>query len=291
MRGAWLSIVGVLLVTSLACGAQCGLEWDGSGSTRRMLYWNTPFALYDATYIFKVYPRKKLVPTNSPTGYYTTFFWGNNGSFIWDGGNANTYYGAHPYPVPAPDGAGQWEISVYSNDFTTGIEVTWDRWYTQAFRAWRTSSTTTHHEFYYDLPDTSKVITHTINDSGWADQNPPSPAIVVGQAPNVGGVSWGGYEGWEEFHGIIRGMQFYSGLLTVPEITSEIAAPKSTATGLSTIWYLNTDPSPGDVDDKKATGTAHHPSWDGSAASLWTDGTGGPCGSVFPSLYDVWWFQ
>ena len=68
---------------------------------RRMLYWHNPFPIYPATYIFRVFPRKKTVPPH-PNAYYTTFFWGNDGTFTWDnGGNANTYYGAHPYPIPA----------------------------------------------------------------------------------------------------------------------------------------------------------------------------------------------
>jgi hypothetical protein len=112
-----------------------GLEWPGDGAVRRMLYWHNPFPIYDATYIFKAYPRKKTGSFN----YYTTFFWGNDGTFVWDGGNANTYYGAHPYPIPAPQGPGQWEISVYSNDYVSGSEVQWGRWYTQVFRAWRES--------------------------------------------------------------------------------------------------------------------------------------------------------
>jgi hypothetical protein len=135
-----------------------------------MLYWHNPFPIYDATYIFKVYPRKK---TSGQYRYYTTFFWGNDGTFIWDGGNANTYYGAHPYPIPAPSGPGQWEISVNSNDYVTGSEVQWNRWYTQAFRAWRESPSITHHEFYWDLPDTSKVLSHTVVDQ-WAHQSPPA---------------------------------------------------------------------------------------------------------------------
>jgi hypothetical protein len=251
-------------------GTEYGLEWTGEGSVRRMLRWHNPFPIYDATYIFRVYPRKKPVPPN-PNGYYTTFFWGNDGSFIWDGGNANTYYGAHPYPVPAPNGPGQWEISVYSNDYVTGSEVKWDRWYTQAFRAWRESATVTHHEFYYDLPDTSKVIKRTITDGSWASRNPPKPAIVIGQAPDNGrGESWGGYEGWEEFDGIIRGIQIYSGLLSVSDIIDEIEAPQSTLAGRDLIWYLNLNPRPSDVADKKGTGTPHNPSWDGTTALEWS---------------------
>lgn len=69
--------------------------------------------------------------------------------------------------------------------------------YTQAFRAWRESDSITHHEFYWDWPDTTKMIEHTIDDPGWASVDPPTPAIVIGQAPNLNGASWGGYPGWD----------------------------------------------------------------------------------------------
>jgi hypothetical protein len=258
------------VTVSAPSGTSYGLEWSGAGTVRRMLYWSNPFPIYDATYIFKVYPRKKVVPTNSPTGYYTAFFWGNNGEFTWDSGSANTYYGAHPYPIPAPNGPGQWEISVFAGDYVTGQEVTWNRWYTQAFRAWRENSCTTHHEFYWDLPDTTKVLKANVNDCNWAKTNPPKPAIVMGQAPDFNGLSWGNYAGWEEFNGIIRGIQIYSGLLSVNDILSEINAPKSTTNGNSLIWYLNLDPRPSDVTDKKATGTPHNPAWSGTTAAEWS---------------------
>jgi hypothetical protein len=173
--------------------------------------------------------------------------------------------------VPAWSGPGQWEISVYSNDYVTGTEVEWNRWYTQVFRAWRESPSITHHEFYWDWPDRSKVIKRTIDDPDWAKVNPPTPAIVMGQAPNVNGASWGGYPGWEEFNGIIRGIQMYSGLLSLEDIGSEIASPKSTTAGSNLIWYLNLDPRPGDVTDKKNKGTAHDPSWDGTTALEWSE--------------------
>ena len=253
--------------TVTVTGPSFGLEFPGNGDVRRMLYWHNPFPIYDATYIFKVFPRKK---SGANPRYYTTFFWGNDGAFYWDGGSQNTYYGAHPYPIPAPNGPGQWEISVASGDFVTGSEVVWDRWYTQAFRAWRESASITHHEFYWDLPDMSKVIRHTVTDSGWANRNPPTPAIVMGQAPNLNGQSWGGYPGWEEFNGIIRGIQFYSGLLSVADIQSEIATPMSTTAGRSLIWYLNLNPRPGDVTDKKGVGTPHNPSWDGTTSLEWS---------------------
>jgi hypothetical protein len=96
-------------------------------------------------------------------------------------------------------------------------------------------------------PDKSKLLQQTIVDSTWAARNPPKPAIVVGQAPNRGdGVSWGGFAGFEEFNGIIRGMQFYDSLLTLPQIDSELAAPGSAVQP----WYLNLNPTPTDITDK-----------------------------------------
>jgi hypothetical protein len=286
----WIMVAAALFLTvgtsgrpSSAQSQSFGLEWPGNGSVRRMLYWSNPFPIYPATYIFKVFPRKKNVPSNSPTGYYTTFFWGNNGEFAWQGGNANTYYGMHPYPIPAPNGVGQWEISVFSGDTTTGTEVAWDRWYTQAIRVWRENSTTTRHEFYYDWPNQSRVVSQTVSFPTWATTNPPHPAIVIGQAPDLCGpppgncgASWGGYPGWEEFNGVIRGIQIYSGLLSLSEIQSEIDAPKSTAAGQNFIWYLNLDPRPSDVTDKKGIGTAHNPVWDGTTALQWSSGVTSP---------------
>src|SRR5437016_11612362 len=117
------------------------------------------------------------------------------------------------------------------------------------------------------------MIDHIFDDPRWATTNPPIPAIVIGQAPNLNGQSWGGYPGWEEFNGIIRGIQIYSGLLSLSDIQSEINSPTSTAAGQNLAWYINTNPRPGDVTDKKGIGTPHNPSWDGTTALEWTDQT------------------
>jgi hypothetical protein len=295
-RGLLTTGLALLLLTGIcatpAAAQSFGLEWPGDGSVRRMLYWDNPFPIYDATYIFRVFPREKIVPTNSPTGYYTTFFWGNNGLFTWDGGGiGNTYYGAHPYPMPAPDGVGQWEISVWSSDFVTGTEVEWNRWHTQVFRAWRESPTVAHHEFYWDWPDTTKVIIQTVEDDpSWADRNPPNPAIVIGQAPDLCGpppdncgLSWGGSPGWEEFNGIIRGVQIYSGLLSLSDVQAEIDEPESSEAGRSLIWYLNLDPRPSDVTDKKTAGPPNDALWDGTTAEEWSDAAN-PSPSAAPNV-------
>jgi hypothetical protein len=79
----------------------------------------------------------------------------------------------------------------------------------------------------------------------------------------------GRLRGLEEFNGIIRGIQLYSGLLSVAEIQAEIDAPMSTAAGQKHIWYLNLNPRPRDVGDKKGTGTPHDPAWQGTTPREW----------------------
>ncbi len=44
-----------------------------------------------ATYIWRYKPRQQA-------GYYVTMWLSNNGSFLWDGGSPNAFYGGHPYP-------------------------------------------------------------------------------------------------------------------------------------------------------------------------------------------------
>ena len=96
------------------------------------------------TYIWRAYPRQQ-------SSYYTAFFWGNaDGSFYWGPPGqetANTFYGAHPYPNPPPNGTNHdWEIAVNAQDIVHGV-VEYDRWFTQAFRVWSDKSGK-HHEFY-----------------------------------------------------------------------------------------------------------------------------------------------
>jgi hypothetical protein len=93
----------------------------------------------------------------------------------------------------------------------------------------------------------------------------------MGQTPNLNGNSWGGWPGWEEFKGVIRGLQLYSGLLTLAEIQSELSAPMSTVAGRGLIWYLNLNPRPLDVQDKKGVGQPNNPAWEGVPAAEWSD--------------------
>lgn len=273
-----------------------GLEWDGNETTntQRVLRKLSPFACYDATYIFKVYPKGPKSAATNPA-YWTVFFWGNYGTFI----NPHNFYGGHPYPFT---GGQNWEISTAFHDFaesdvvggardtpvalgTNSGSVTWNRWYTMVFRAWNDSGTFRHELIYdWDLFVTSGATAgwfqHSItaaDDPSWGSvgRNPPTPGIVIGEAPpnDANTASWGDYSGREQFKGIIRGIQIYDARLgtaatpstsVLADVTSELATPGS----VRTPWYLNLNPTPTDVTDK--SGSGNHFSFPASLPSLWT---------------------
>jgi hypothetical protein len=229
-----------------------GLDFQGSAATAgtvRFRFTN-PLPIYPATYIWRVRPRQQ-------NGYYTAFFWGNDGAFLWGPTAPDSYYGAHPYPNPAPDGAAHnWEIAVGGGDYLSPEPVVYDVWYTQALRVW-SDGTGKHHEFYWDLPDTSRVVSRD-EPATYGEIPPPNPALTFGDAP------WN--ESDEIMNGVLRGIQIYSALLSVADIQAEVAAPRSTPTGNANIWYLNLDPTPADISDK--SGLDHHPQWVGAGRPL-----------------------
>ena len=207
-----------------------------------------------ATYIWKVLPRQQ-------TGYYTTFFWGfGDGSFT----GSKEYYGAHPYPNGGSSGTThKWEISAIGNDFTTdatgnNTTVQYGRWHSQALVV-APSGTTSVLTFYWDLPDTTKRISVAVLRGGLSA--PSSPALTFGAAP------WAPHR--ERLSGVLRGIQLYSGSLSIADILSEADSPLSTTAGSAAIWYLNMNPTPSDISDK--SGRGHHPTWSSTGRpSLWT---------------------
>jgi len=210
--------------------------------------------MYPATYIWRVNVRHQL-------GYYTTFFWGPDGAFT-----GTNYYGAHPYP----DGGGssttthKWELSIDGNDYVTdangsSTQLGYDVWRTQALRVWDDGSVKVH-EFYWDLPDTTKVIRRSV-DRSYGSQPPSNAALTFGDAP------WS--LGNERLGGLLRGIQLYSSALSVNDILAEVTTPLSTNAGNTSVWYLNLNPTPSDISDK--SGKGHHPQWvSSSRPALWS---------------------
>jgi hypothetical protein len=239
-----------------------GLDFPGSARVDKTMRFRfrDPLPAYPATYIWSAYPRRQA-------GYYTAFFWGNDDgkddlrTFLWTpSGDADTYYGAHPYPSPRPHGTNHhWEISVLRYDFVNGA-VDYDRWHRQAMRVWADPSGK-YHEFYWDLPRTDARRRVTFKaPARWGNVNPPSPALTWGDAP------WA--PGKEVWNGVLRGIQIYTEPLSVGDILREAMVPRSTRAGARSLWYLNADPSPDDITDK--SGRGHHPQWVGpERPQLW----------------------
>ncbi len=251
-------------VVRVANGRQTGLDFPGSQATDGTIRFRftAPLAMYPATYIWRVYLR-------SQPEYYTTFFWGNDGEFRWDTDKfPNSYYGAHPYPFPAPNyvpaaqvGPRFWEIAVAGLDVLSEDQVQYGRWHTQAMRVWA-GPFGKYHEFYWDLPDRSKVISNR-QPRSYGNKLPPKPALTWGDAP------WAPSK--EIMYGVIRGIQIYSSQLSLAEIQAEAELPVSTPAGRSSIWYLNTDPTPGNILDQ--SGNGNNPEWVGPERPvLWQTG-------------------
>lgn len=236
-------------------GERTGLDFPGSAGVRRTMRFRflNPLPIYPATYIWRAHPRRQA-------GYYTAFFWGNDDgkgtldTFLWaPGRDADSYYGAHPYPVPRPLGTNhRWEVSVVRDDILNG-DVVYDRWFTQAMRVWA-DGRGKHHQFFWDLPHTDRA--HSVRYTAcpsWGNRMPPVPALTWGDAP------WA--PGKEVWHGVLRGIQVYSARLGLDDILAEAALPRSTAAGAASLWYLNRNPTPDDIGDK--SGRGHHPEWVG----------------------------
>lgn len=251
-----------LPAATLPAAITAGLEFPGSAAvetTMRFRFLN-PLPIYPATYIWRAYPRRQA-------GYYTAFFWGNDDgkgtleTFLWKTGrDADSYYGAHPYPDPPPGGTSHnWEISVVRDDIQNGA-VVYDRWYTQALVVW-SDVWGKRHEFYWDLPNVDDVhrVSYTARRS-WGNVDPPVATLTWGDAP------WA--PGDEVWNGMLTGIQVYAARLSLADVLREAQEPLSTSAGAARVWYLNLSPTPMDIRDK--SGRGHHPEWVGDERpALW----------------------
>lgn len=243
-----LLILFTILLLPVITHADTGLDFSGDANGARMHFLNphtNGLPAYNGatgnTYIFKVYPRPKC-------GYFTTFFW--SGLTLQNA--SNYYYGAHPYPVDGYDCPGgntdsNWEISINTGDYI-GDSVVYNQWYTQALLVYE-SGGTLHHEFYYNLPDETKLVHRDTSASGLS--NPTGPAVQIGGNQQAAAN--------EQFNGVIRGIQIYNSKLSLVDIYSEIATPKSTTAGAASAWYINVNPTVADITDK--SGAGHDFSW------------------------------
>lgn len=233
-----------------------GSTWRQADACR--FTFHSPLPAYPATYIWECLPRRQK-------GFYTTFFWGPDGSPGADGFYpSRTYYGAHPYPDPrgswdafmeppelGPGEGHMWEIAVEGGDIR-GPRVEYDRWFVQALRVTMRGSARRFHEYFVDLADRawepargapcpSALGVPDVTYESNAYEDPPSPALVWGDAP------WTVANGHEVYNGILRGIRVYQEALSDADLLQEVCAPGSSAIGRSSLWYLRMNPDPADL--------------------------------------------
>lgn len=221
-----------------------GLDFLGNSGVKRTLRFEfrEPFNAFPATYIWRAYPRQQQ-------GYYTAFFWGNNGPID----PSRTYYGFHPYPDWTSSSQQFWEIAAGGGDHVSHEHVVYNRWYFQVALC-RVVNEKALYDYYWDWPDRSRVIRYEhekVND-------PPNPVLVVGDA------LWN--PGNEVWNGLLRGFQFYDSALSLDDVAHEINSPGS----VRNPWYLNLNPTPDDISDK--SGNGHHPVWVGTERPMLWEG-------------------
>jgi hypothetical protein len=221
---------------------------------------------------------------------YRAFTWHahNDGSFHTD----SYEYGCHPFPCDGnADGNGQATGGTGSSGSVHYHEIaglgaqdrisspgganggpkilvldTW-RWYArQAF----ISGANLVHRYYRNLEnDLNDYIEQTIL---LADLTSPSaPAFYLGCSDWTSGANGAGTNP-ECPKGSHRGFAAFSAALTAAECQTELASDSDspqTAAGISSVWYINKNPTPSDVSDK--SGSGHSPSYaNANRPTLWT---------------------
>lgn len=225
---------------------------NGGGDVRFALSGASLPDITPLTLLWKINPVQQ-------TGFYTTFFHArNDGTFIAE----SNYFGCHPYPQGGASGTTHnWEISIEGSDDITdengnSTVVTKGQWYSQAAQAYPSASVSKV-DFYWDLATAStRVISHT---TGAALTNASaSPALTFGGAPwNPNG---------ECLSGTLRGIQVYNATLSLADIealhvceTDAQVLAVCSSRSITSLWYLNMNPTPDDITDK--SGNGRNPSW------------------------------
>lgn len=226
---------------------------DGGGTVRFELLGSAKPDIVPLTILWDFYPIQQ-------TGYYTTFFYART-----DGTFADNYFGCHPYPRGGASGTvHDWEISIDGRDVLGDI-VTKGQWYRQAATADNVASAGVVN-FYYDLATgLGEVISETLTTALVTPGT--APGIVWGDAP------WA--PNTERLSGYLRGMQVYNAVLSTTHIaslsvlqTDSAILDYCTSNSITSLWYLNKNPTPDDITDK--SGAGHNPTWlNSNRPTLW----------------------
>lgn len=264
-----VTAVGSVATSLLTAGSRTALEFPSNGGSPSAFV-----AMYLAgadmpniaslTVIDRYYPFQQ-------NGFYTKFFHGQtNGGFS---GGAD-YFGTHPYP-PTGGSSGavhKWEVSANGGDDTTDenandTTVTKGQWYSQASVAQNIAGDG-NIDYYWDLAtDTGRLINTVMSGFPLAN-SANSPAFTYGDA-------WWSPQN-ERLSGYLRGIQIYQEALSLTHIsalslleTDAAVLAYCSANSITSLWYLNMNPTATDVTDK--SGNGHDMVWaSGSTATTYT---------------------
>lgn len=256
---------GLTFPSNLAAGSDIRLVWDGSILLPRSAH----TALWKQNY-------------TAQSSYYACVWSAHNtGTF-----GSDTYeFGTHPYPTAtgAVDANGQntdvtsqsgsvhyFEVAgLGGHDYLaspggSGVLVTKGQWYAHA-RSVGTSGSNLVHKFYLDqINNPSQVISQSILSSNLAAAG-STPAFYIGASDWRSGQG-GATSNDETPSGVIRGIQLYNAELTSGQIaalsaldTDAAVLSYCTANSITSLWYLNMNPTPSDVTDK--SGNGRNPTW------------------------------
>ena len=276
-----------------------GLSWDGTavdGTVKRGFYIPAGAANgCDATPCTLLMQQLHRDQVGTTERFYTGVFYGNHEDFDDFSNYGLAYWGFHGYPIGA-SGSGTicLELAGGVGFGTPTDDTTRDDGSQPAigFDVWAKRAIVTNHigtglwtrKLYCDLPSTStaNLISNDRFNSA-ADVEPPVPVFMFGQTgqridpPNNGvGRSWGGQIRYEEFSGVQRAIQIYNEALSeahvialsAKETNAEVLAYCS-ANSITSLWYLNMNPTPSDVTNKGGSGP--NGVWDGAnRPSQWT---------------------
>lgn len=154
----------------------------------------------------------KLLNEVTIDDYMCCYSYGKDTAF-----DGTLYHTAAIIPSLAHGGGppGKWSMGANGIDATGGDFVEAGRWYYQGVRCYRTATDTVH-EFYFDLPDTSKVSTNTVAGTTYFDSPGTSHMIRLGDVP---------WAELENLDGVMAGVKFWNADVHPLELAYEARSP------------------------------------------------------------------
>ena len=188
---------------------------------------------------------RKIKQLNS-IGYMAQWWWSNNGSFLWDAGAPNSYWGMHPYPPGgaagtswvheiASDRGGDYFNFAGSPDPGQGTAVTVNGSYLQGMQVSRAGVNDKTLTYYFNLPSTANgdKVSVNVTSASFGEVDPPSPAVTIGDSP------WYSFFQHERAAMVLDAIKVFTPKLSDADMLLEAADMSRivTSAGATNIWW------------------------------------------------------